>query len=542
MAETEYPEKADELARLVNVEREKIGLKPLFCVPYLNQVAMLRASEASTYWSHTRPNGEYFVTAVDTNIIDYASIAENLAATSETASGALEQWRNSAKHWAAIVNEGYTHMGMGVVYNPSGVNNAGWYWCQIFSNDLRGDDYVYTGQYLPEKYSGAKITICITDDSTGENIAGVPILLFNLQGVGENISAAQNGRIITFEPYAYFNENDGIIFTSGDYPTEISGLEYSSSPYQIRLQDGASYYSTLANRPTFTVSSDNIVEPKIIEVPCKPTQLSVKIQPSGTAKLEISGKYTKYDLSCISVENADISEISEDKNSVAITSEQSEILIEKLPAGTYDLKISEGPAGYKLVTTSFSLSTTRQMNINLQPVTLFLYVYGINENGQQALMSSAEYKLTFLDDGTLENCTCAGKDISIYGNIMTIAFGTTSAAVIRFLPAGNYRLTEISPPEGHNRVQDITFSIGTDGNVNNLTNAVLLSNTAIKIVHEKCGAFENAEKLGKIVIPESVKKIGTKSFAGTSLKSAKIAPDCEYSETSFPDGCKIELY
>ena len=56
------------------------------------------------------------------------------------------------------------------------------------------------------------------------------------------------------------------------------------------------------------------------------------------------------------------------------------------------------------------------------------------------------------------------------------------------------------------------------------------------------GAFENAEKLRKIVIPESVRKIGKRSFLGTALKSVKIASDCEYSESSFPDGCKVEFY
>ncbi|MCM1131833.1 MAG: CAP domain-containing protein [Ruminococcus flavefaciens] len=141
-------EMVNEVAMIVNAEREAAGLQPLYVVPYLNEVASLRAYEASEYWGHSRPNGEYFVTAVDTNIIDYASIAENLAAGSDTAEGAMEQWRNSPKHWAAIVNEGYTHMGIGLAYNPDGVNGCYWYWCQIFSNDLRGD-VEYDGQYLP---------------------------------------------------------------------------------------------------------------------------------------------------------------------------------------------------------------------------------------------------------------------------------------------------------------------------------------------------------------------------------------------------------
>ncbi|MDE5936604.1 MAG: leucine-rich repeat domain-containing protein [Ruminococcus sp.] len=89
----------------------------------------------------------------------------------------------------------------------------------------------------------------------------------------------------------------------------------------------------------------------------------------------------------------------------------------------------------------------------------------------------------------------------------------------------------------------ITFSIDSKGNINNLTNGITIGTFGIKILHSKyIGAFENAEKLRKIVIPESVKKIGTKSFSGTALKSVKIASDCEYSATSFPEDCEIEFY
>ena len=56
------------------------------------------------------------------------------------------------------------------------------------------------------------------------------------------------------------------------------------------------------------------------------------------------------------------------------------------------------------------------------------------------------------------------------------------------------------------------------------------------------GAYKDVVELSEIYIPESVKKIGTYSFAGTSLTSVKIAPDCAYSDTSFPSGCVVEFY
>lgn len=59
---------------------------------------------------------------------------------------------------------------------------------------------------------------------------------------------------------------------------------------------------------------------------------------------------------------------------------------------------------------------------------------------------------------------------------------------------------------------------------------------------DELGAFANAENLVEISIPPSVKKIGRYSFANTSLTSVRIANDCVYYPTSFPQGCIIHFY
>lgn len=149
ISEAQMREMINQVGILVNQEREALGLRPLYIVPYLNDCAAIRAQEASEYWSHTRTNGQSAFSVIDYNIVDYANIAENLAAGSDTAAGAMDQWKNSEKHWAAVTNENFTHIGIGLVFNPDGVNGCNWYWCQIFTRDFRGDDYEYEGQYLP---------------------------------------------------------------------------------------------------------------------------------------------------------------------------------------------------------------------------------------------------------------------------------------------------------------------------------------------------------------------------------------------------------
>lgn len=56
------------------------------------------------------------------------------------------------------------------------------------------------------------------------------------------------------------------------------------------------------------------------------------------------------------------------------------------------------------------------------------------------------------------------------------------------------------------------------------------------------GAFANASDLTQVSIPQSVKYIGREAFKNTKLKNVRIASDCTYFDTSFPDGCIINFY
>ena len=56
------------------------------------------------------------------------------------------------------------------------------------------------------------------------------------------------------------------------------------------------------------------------------------------------------------------------------------------------------------------------------------------------------------------------------------------------------------------------------------------------------GAFTGCTRLAYISIPESVKEIGYRAFAETALTKVRIARDCVYDPTSFPEGCEIWYY
>lgn len=53
------------------------------------------------------------------------------------------------------------------------------------------------------------------------------------------------------------------------------------------------------------------------------------------------------------------------------------------------------------------------------------------------------------------------------------------------------------------------------------------------------GAFNKCCFCGEVVIPKSVKLIGSHAFANSGIKSVVISQDCTYFDTSFPKDCEI---
>ena len=138
---------AERVIVLVNEARAEAGLEPLYMVPYICDMAMVRSREIIFDFSHIRSeNGENFASILDTSLVPYMRAAENIAAGTCTPEDVFEQWKNSPNHWKAIINPNYTHMGVGVAYDENSTYK--WYWEQLFvSVDGKLD-----GQYIPERY------------------------------------------------------------------------------------------------------------------------------------------------------------------------------------------------------------------------------------------------------------------------------------------------------------------------------------------------------------------------------------------------------
>lgn len=131
---------AEQIAVLVNKERKAYGLQPVKISPQLSEAANIRAGEIKENFSHTRPNGTSYFTAMSELEIQYKSAAENIAYGQKNPESVMNAWMNSSGHRANILNEKMEYIGVGVFYQD-GV----YYWSQFFavSNSLSN------GAYLP---------------------------------------------------------------------------------------------------------------------------------------------------------------------------------------------------------------------------------------------------------------------------------------------------------------------------------------------------------------------------------------------------------
>lgn len=120
---------ADEVVRLANIERAKIGSQPLKVHPNLQKAAMLRAQEVSIKFSHIRPNGTDASTACYEAGAGCAG-GENIAKGFSTPQDVMTGWMNSDGHRWAILDSGYTHVGVGVYK----IGNNLYCWTMEFSD------------------------------------------------------------------------------------------------------------------------------------------------------------------------------------------------------------------------------------------------------------------------------------------------------------------------------------------------------------------------------------------------------------------------
>ena len=120
---------AKQVADLVNQERAKAGLSPLKVDVTVQSAAQVRAKEIVSSFSHTRPNGSSFSSALTEAGVSFRGAGENIAYGQSSPEKVMEGWMNSSGHRANILNSSYTSIGVGCYQGAGGTL----YWTQLFT-------------------------------------------------------------------------------------------------------------------------------------------------------------------------------------------------------------------------------------------------------------------------------------------------------------------------------------------------------------------------------------------------------------------------
>lgn len=120
-----------EVVRLVNIEREKVGLKPFVASSQLSRVARVKSEDMAknNYFDHTSPTYGSPFDMMKQFGIKYSTAGENIAKGYLSAQSVVNGWMNSPGHRANILNSSFNKIGVGAYKSGSTT-----YWTQMFTN------------------------------------------------------------------------------------------------------------------------------------------------------------------------------------------------------------------------------------------------------------------------------------------------------------------------------------------------------------------------------------------------------------------------
>ena len=131
-----YSAYANEVLRLVNIERANVGVAPLVLDEALCNAANMRAIEmdCTGVFGHKRPNDNSCFEVYDICNVEWQSACgENIAGGQATPEEVMKSWLGSAGHKANILSPEYTKMGLGYSNSGCGAGSYSHYWAQEFA-------------------------------------------------------------------------------------------------------------------------------------------------------------------------------------------------------------------------------------------------------------------------------------------------------------------------------------------------------------------------------------------------------------------------
>ena len=119
------------VVQLVNIEREKNGLKALSFDSSISNVARTKSRDMAdnNYFAHNSPTYGSAGNMLEKSGISLTLWGENIASGQYTPEDVVRGWMNSTGHRANILSPNFTKIGVGYATNSNGTP----YWTQMFA-------------------------------------------------------------------------------------------------------------------------------------------------------------------------------------------------------------------------------------------------------------------------------------------------------------------------------------------------------------------------------------------------------------------------
>lgn len=135
---TETQTETSEMLGYVNEVRKQYGLRELEGLELLDSAADVRANELLGNYSHDRPDGNSYITAIEeTDLPEWRAAAENIAYgmnSMTTVKEAFDAWMDSPPHRENILNPDVRYMACAKATKSD--NGKYTYWEQLFYSDI----------------------------------------------------------------------------------------------------------------------------------------------------------------------------------------------------------------------------------------------------------------------------------------------------------------------------------------------------------------------------------------------------------------------
>ena len=164
-----HQSEARQMLSLVNQHRIANGAGTLQYDYYLEDAAMQRCAEIVMSFSHTRPDGSRFFTAIPSDyavITTYSNRGENIASGYSDAESAFTAFKNSSGHNANMLNTDFQYAAFCKV-----VSRGRAYWVQLFHTHSSGRGYTAPAdgnQYKSITYDADRFSTWYMTENEGE--------------------------------------------------------------------------------------------------------------------------------------------------------------------------------------------------------------------------------------------------------------------------------------------------------------------------------------------------------------------------------------